>query len=319
MLRLLTVCLMTIGFSSWAAAAPKIVTSIMPVHAIVAAVMKDVGEPELLLSGRVSEHIASFTPEQIKALGESDAVFIIGHGLEFKLAELSGSEAVNGRAFVSLAAAPGVRTLAIRSGGAWQPHRHEDDGAEAGHGHDDDHDHGDEAVVSSFDPHVWLDPENARAMAQAVAVELGRIDPGNAAAYAVNATQFAVSLDRLSAEVSRRLAPVKDKPFIVFHDAFQYFEARFGLNGVGSIADVSAAQVSAKRLGEIRGRLAETGAVCVFREPQFDSRLVETVLEGSAARAGVLDGLGADVAPGPEAYFDLLRGLAASLGDCLGA
>ena len=123
-------------------------------------------------------------------------------------------------------------------------------------------------------------------------------------AYAANAAGFAASVDRLAAEIRTQLAPVKARPFIVFHDAYQYFERHFGLNAVGSIADTNAASPSAQRLRDIRGRLKESGAVCVFREPQFDAKFAELVIEGSSAKLGVLDPLGADLAEGPEAYFD---------------
>lgn len=292
-----------------AMAGPKVIASIMPVHSIVSAVMGETGKPELLLSGRLSEHTASFTASQVSELGRADLVFIVGHGLEAKLAQIGGSEAVGGKSFVELSEASGVKTLGVREGGGWEAHEHDEE-EEAGH---DDHAEG----VLAFDPHVWLDPENAKAMANAVAIELGTADPANAGAYLANARRFASDLDAASAEISTNLAIVKDTPFIVFHDAYQYFENRFGLRAVGSIADISAASPSAQRLKEIRGKLAATGAVCVFREPQFDSKFPDTVIEGSSARTSVLDPLGADLEPGPGAYRQLLLNLAASLKSCL--
>jgi zinc transport system substrate-binding protein len=300
--------------------------------------MGDTGTPELLLEGKLSEHRATFTADQISALGKADVVFIIGHGLEAKLAQISGSEAVNGKTFVELSEAPGVKTLPIRAGGAWEAHDHDHDhgaegeAAEAGHdhdktaeaGHDHDHDHDktaedghDHDGVLAFDPHVWLDPENAKAMAAAVAAELSKADPANAAAYEANAKAFAASLDTVSAEIAQELEPAKGKPFIVFHDAYQYSESRFGLDAAGSISDVSAQAPSAERLKEVRDKLTATKAQCVFREPQYDDKVVAVVIEGSAAKSGVLDGLGADLPPGPDAYPQLLRNLAASFRACL--
>jgi zinc transport system substrate-binding protein len=271
-----------------------------------------VGQPELLLSGAMSEHRATFTATQIASLGKADVVFIIGHGLEAKLAQISGSESVNGKAFIELSEAPGVKTLPIREGGAWDSHDHS---------HEDGHDHGEESHtegVLSFDPHVWLDPQNAKAMAMAAASELSKADLANATAYEANAKAFTASLDKTSAEITASLAPVKDKPYVVFHDAYQYFENRFGLNAAGSIADVSAQAPSAQRLSEVRRKIAETKAACVFREPQYDSKVVGTVIEGSSAREGVLDPLGAELTPGPLAYQQLLLNLASSLKACLG-
>jgi zinc transport system substrate-binding protein len=302
--------------ASPALAAPKVIASVVPVHGIVSAVMGETGQPELLLSGSMSEHRATYTPQQIADLGKADVVFIIGQGLEAKLSQISGSEAVNGKRFVELSTVPGIATHPVREGGAWEAHDH---GHDHGHDHDHDHGHGEEKPegVLSFDPHVWLDPENAKAMAAAVAAELAKADPANAAAYKKNAEAFASSLDALSGKIAAELAPVKDAPYVVFHDAYQYFEKRFGLNAAGSISDVSAKAPSAKRLKEVRGKIKEVKAACVFREPQYDGKMVETVIEGTGARAGVLDPLGADITPGPEAYQQLLTRLSGDLKACL--
>jgi len=299
--------------ASPAVAAPKVIASVVPVHGIVSAVMGETGQPELLLSGSMSEHRATFTPQQIADLGKADVVFIIGRGLEAKLSQISGSETVNGKRFVELSSAPGITTHPVREGGAWEAHDH-------GHDHDHDHDHGhDEAAdgVLSFDPHVWLDPANAKAMAAAVAAELARADPANAAAYTANAETFARSLDALSEEIAADLAPVKTVPYVVFHDAYQYFEKRFGLAAAGSISDVSAAAPSAKRLREVRRKIADVKAACVFREPQFDGKMVQTVIEGTGAREGMLDPIGASITPGPGAYQQLLQDLSKNLKACL--
>jgi zinc transport system substrate-binding protein len=301
-----------------AEAAPKVIASVMPVHGIVSAVMGDLGEPDLLLKGSMSEHRATFTPLQVSQLGKADLVFIIGHGLEAKLAQMSGSEAVNGKTFIELSEAPGVKTLKIRQGGAWEAHDHaHDEDTEGEEDHGEERQHENDGVLT-FDPHVWLDPSNAKAMAEAVAAELSKSDPPNAAIYAANSKAFAASLDGLTRDIAAGLAPVKDQPYIVFHDAYQYFERRFGLNAAGAISDVSARAPSAQRLKEIRTKIATAKAVCVFREPQYDSKVVTTVIEGTGAREGVLDPLGADLTPGRDSYQLLLRDIGKSLANCLG-
>lgn len=294
-----------------ASAAPRVVASVVPVHSIVAAVMGDKGTPELLLKGSMSEHRAVFTPSQIAALGSADLVFIVGHGLEAKLAQLSGSDAVNGKGFIALSEAPGIMTLPIREGGAWEAHDHEHD-----HEHAEAAAHGAEGVLA-FDPHVWLDPGNASAMAEAVAAALAKADPGNAAAYKANAAAFSADVTEASAAIAAELAPVKDKPFVVFHDAYQYFEKHFGLAAAGAISDVSAQAPSAERLAEVRDKIIASRAACVFREPQYDGKVTAAVIEGTGAREGVLDPLGADVAPGAGAYRAILQNLATSLKTCL--
>ena len=290
-----------------AMAGPKVVASVVPVQSIVAAVMGDTGSPDLLLQGSMSEHRAVFTPSQIATLGDADLVFIVGHGLEAKLATLGGSDAVNGKSFIQLSDAPGVTKLPVRQGGAWEPDSDEPAPAAASEA---------EGVLA-FDPHIWLDPENAKAMARQVAADLAKADPANAATYAANAQALAADIDKTSAAIVAELAPVKAKPFIVFHDAYHYFEKRFGLTGVGSISDVSAQAPSAERLSAVRDKIIAAHAACVFREPQFDDKVVQTVIEGTSAREGVLDPLGATLTPGPQAYRQLLQNLAAALKDCL--
>ena len=289
-------------------AAPRVVASIMPIHSIVSAVMGNLGRPELLFSGKLSEHTASLTPRQIEALSHADIVFMVGHALEFKLGEIDGSEAVNGKIFVQLDKSPGVKVLPVRTGGTWEADTDEPQAPAAA---------SDNGIVLSFDPHIWLDPENAKAMVNAVAAELSRADPANAAAYAANATDYNAFLTATSREIAAQMAHAQPKTFIVFHDAYHYFEFRFGLHAAGSISDVSAVAPSALRLKEIRDKVIATGAACVFREPQFDDKYVATIIEGTQARSGMLDGLGADLPPGAAAYPQLLRDLATNLEACL--
>ncbi len=307
-MRLLTSCLAALLLSTSALAAPKVIASILPVHSIAANVMAGVGTPDLLFPGRNSEHTASLSPEQIADLGKADAVFMIGGGLERKLGQISGSEAVNGRKFLALVAAPGMKVLKIRSGGSFEEDGDEELPDLAGD---------QSGFALKYNPHVWLDPQNAKAMTRAIAAELGRIDPANDAAYRANAAAYLAVLDKLEADIGAATATVRDKPFIVFHDAYPYFEARFGLTAVGSISDANAASPSARRLKEIRDKIASANAVCVFREPQFDEKFVRVVMEGSAARPGVLDVMGFDLAPGPRAYEAMMHNLAKSARDCL--
>ncbi len=292
---------------SAAEAAPKVLASITPVHSIVSAVMGETGTPELIFRGVVSEHTSGLTPHQIASLGAADLVFMVGPTVEVRLGQLDKSEAVNGKAFTMLVETPGLSRLKIREGGAWGAHAHEVE-----HG-EEDHEEG----VATYNGHVWLSPANAKVMADEIARALAAIDGKNAETYRANAAAFAASVDNAAARITTLLAPVKDKPFIVFHDAYPYFEEAFGLTPVGAISDVSGNAPSAKRLGEIRARLAATSAVCVFREPQFDARFAETVIEDSSARLGVLDAIGAGIEPGPEAYVQLLNNLAKSAYACL--
>lgn len=165
--------------------------------------------------------------------------------------------------------------------------------------------------------HLWLDPVNAQAMVRKIASALGAADPANAARYETNAGATIQRLQALTSEIRDMMAPVAGRPYIVFHDAYRYFEERFGVPATGSITVSPEVIPGAARLREIRGKIQEVEAVCVFAEPQFEPRLVRTVTEGTDARVGELDPLGASIADGPDLYFDLIRGLASSLSECL--
>lgn len=186
-------------------------------------------------------------------------------------------------------------------------HAHEET-AEAGH---EGHDHG------AFDAHVWLDPVNAKAMVHEIEEALVEADPANATKYEANAKAVTAKLDALIAEVSAELEPVKGKGFIVFHDAYQYFENRFGITASGSITVSPEVMPGAERITEIRARVQELNATCVFAEPQFEPKLVSIVTEGTNAKAGILDPLGAELEDGPELYFQLIRNMSTSISTCL--
>jgi zinc transport system substrate-binding protein len=193
---------------------------------------------------------------------------------------------------------------------------------EHGDAHDHGHDHGDAHSIQGIpedevDPHIWLDPENARVIVQALAERLAALDPENAETYRQNAEAARQRIAEVDAEVADRIAPVADEPYVVFHDAYHYFEAHYGTNAVGSITLSPDRKPGAQRLAEIRGKITELDARCVFREPQFAPDLVETVVENTEAEIGTLDPLGVDHAAGPDAYPRMLRDLAVDLTDCL--
>ena len=180
---------------------------------------------------------------------------------------------------------------------------------EAGHHHH--HGHGE------FDLHVWLDPENAKVLVQEIKQALVELDPGNAGTYEANAKNLMVKLDRLISEISSTLASSKGKGFVVFHDAYQYFEERFGMTAVGSITVSPEVVPGASRIRELKDKIVELDAHCVFSEPQFQPKIVFTVAVGTQANTGVLDPLGASIADGPELYFTLIRDMAINLQECL--
>jgi len=287
---------------------PSVVASIRPVHSLVAGVMEGVGEPYLLVRGGGSPHAYAMRPSDARALDQAQIVFWIGEAMETFLArpiEVLAGDADAG----PFARAQGVRLLARRAESAWDERGHD------GHG-PDGHDEGPEDPGRS-DMHLWLDPENAKAMVADIAARLTAVDPDRAQTYMANAARIIRQLSALDRELAETLTPLQDKPYIVFHDAYQYLEARYGLTSVGSMTDNAEQGPGAGRLSRIRERLGISGALCVFAEPQFEPDLVDTLASGTGAQAAVLDPLGADLPVGADLYADLMRAMAASLVACL--
>ena len=315
---------------SLAQADVKVVTSIKPVHSLVSAVMAGVGEPSLLVKGAGSPHTYALKPSQAQLLQDAELVFWMSHDLEAFLENSIESIATNAKS-VPLMEAHGLTKLAFREGGAFDSHDH-DDNDDHGHeehdehkhdehGHEDHDDHDehkhDEHAHHGEDPHVWLDPVNAKAMVHEIEEALVEADPSNAAAYEANAEALMSRLDDLVAEIDAELEPVKGRGYVVFHDAYQYFEARFGVSAVGSITVSPEVLPGAERVAELQDKVRDLGATCVFSEPQFEPKLVATVTENTNAGTGVLDPLGASIKDGPDLYFTLIRNMAKSLKNCL--
>ncbi|KRA56045.1 zinc ABC transporter substrate-binding protein [Devosia sp. Root635] len=304
--------LATALLTTTAMAAPNVVASIKPVHSLVASVMAGVGEPTLIVKGSASPHTYALKPSDAGALEAADIVFWTGHGMELFLADALATLAT-GATVVELADSPGITLLPVREGGAFEAHEHEGED----HDHDHDHEEHDHADHDEGDMHFWLDPENAKLMVAQIATTLAEADPANATAYQANAEAEQVKLDELEAELAATLAPVADKPFIVFHDAYQYFEARFGLDVAGSVTVTPDIMPGAARIDALKTKLATLGATCVFAEPNFEPTIIAAITEGSVAKSGVLDPEGGALTEGPDLYPTLLRGLATSLVDCL--
>lgn len=287
----------------------KVVASIKPVHSLVASVMQGVGDPLLLVQGGASPHEYNLRPSDARALNEAQVVFWIGPDLERFLVKPLNNAKSTVRA-AALLEAPGVAVLPLREGGAWEPHSHDHEESTERH---QDHDH-----AAGRDTHIWLDPVNAIAMTRQIVTVLGEVDPVHQTDYARNGATLIERLNQLHQQLAVELASVKNQPYVVFHDAYQYFERRYGLSGVGSIVLSPDQRPGAKRVAEIQKRIRALQVRCVFSEPQFQPALVETVMAGSSARRGGLDPEGgAELPAGPEAYFQLLRNLADALRMCL--
>ncbi len=299
--------LLLLAASPVQAAAPEVVVSIKPLHSLVAGVMAGVAEPQLLVPGAASPHAYALRPSDARRLEGARLVFWVGPVLESFLVKPLAALAHRAE-IVEADRLPEVTLLAARGGGAWEQ--------DADHDHDRDPADG---AAARADGHLWLDPANARAIVRAAAARLAALDPANAARYGENGRALEARLMALDEELAARLHPVRGLPFVVFHDAYHYLEARYGLVAIGSITVSPDRPPGARRVERIREKIVATQARCVFSEPQFSPALAETLTEGAGARTAVLDPEGAALAPGPELYPTLMRRLAESLVGCLGA
>jgi len=288
------------------AAAPRVVATIKPIHSLVAGVMAGVARPALLIEGASSPHAYHLRPSDARALADAELVVRVGVAFETfldrPLANLAGQARV-----LSLDQLPDMVLLPARQGGVWEPKERESGRVEVGH----DHAH------AEFNLHLWLDPHNARVVVRHLVAVLSELDPAAGAVYRRNGAALERRLADLDARLGRQLTPLRGVPYLVFHDAYPYLENRYGLRPLGTITVSADRPPGARRLAEIQARMAATGARCVFREPQFEPKLAALLVAGTSARLGILDPLGADLPPGPDAYFELMERLADNLQRCL--
>lgn len=353
-LSLVSFAALAAGAAPALAEAPRVAVDIAPVHSLVARVMEGVGTPDLVIPPGASPHEYSLRPSEASALQAADLVFWVGADLTPWLEDAIGTLA-EGAEVRALLEAEGVTLLEFREGALFEAHDHghdhgdhdhdhgetasaeadhdhdhdhDEDHADASHDHDHDHDetaaahddhgHDDHAGHDhgAHDPHAWLSPANAEAWLDVIAGDLSAADPDNADTYAANAEAARAELDALRDDIAATLEPVADLGFIVFHDAYQYFETAFDVPASGAISVAAAEDPSPARVAEIQDRIRNENIDCVLAEPQYNPGLVATVAEGTGVQTGVLDPLGSDLEPGPELYPHLLRNLADTLADC---
>ncbi|MGC9456075.1 MAG: zinc ABC transporter substrate-binding protein [Halothiobacillaceae bacterium] len=303
--------------ASAALGAPSVVATILPVQSLAAAVTEGVTEVELLVPPGQSPHHTALRPSQMRALTSADLVIWVGPNLETAMADVI--EALPQSRRLAFEGNRELTWLPARVGGVRIDDSGEEDGQAAPHGHagHDHHDHEHVHDHRGVDPHVWLAPENAAAMVQAIADRLATVDPEHAPLYRANAERTLARLKALDRDLRKRLEPLADRPFVVFHDAYRYLEHAYGLTVAGVVSVDARNSPGVRRVAELRDRIRALGATCVFSEPQFPPRIVDTLVEGTHARVGVLDPVGADLPRGPDTYFLLLEGLGDSLATCL--
>jgi len=282
----------TLWVGSTFAASPKVVVSILPVHSLVAGVMEGIAEPRLLIRAGTSPHSTSLRPSDARILSQAELIFWVSEDLEtFLIKPLQGL--AKKAQIIELMEAPGVTPA--------KPKNNNGDSHHHGHG----------------DPHIWLSTSNAIAIVRAATGALVNLDSENASRYETNARKLEIRLTLLRENLAQRLKPIQQIPYIVFHDAYGAFEREFSLKMVGAVTIIPDHKPGIRKLKHLRHEIAEHNAPCVFAEPQFSPTLIKTLISGTKAKMGVLDPIGARLAPGPNAYFELMRAMAGALTKCL--
>lgn len=281
-------------------AAPKVVVSIKPIHSLVAGIMEDIGEPELLLNGALSPHDYSLKPSQAQSLQDADLVIWVGESLETFLIKPIGNLNSETKALEILE----IDGLTLHEYRELNEHtEHETDN----HEHDE----------HNMDPHLWLDISNALKIVNSVAARLTKIDPENKIQYENNASKIATKLNDLKASISLQLQGTSEKNYIVFHDAYQYFEKHFDLAAPTPITIHPEIPLGAARIKEVQSKIAEHGISCLFSEPQFSPTVIKVIAENSDAKISVLDPLGSEIEVGSNHYFEMMSNLASDFSECL--
>ena len=290
----------------------SVVTSIKPLHSLTSYIMEGVGEPELIIDGVASPHNFQIKPSHAKMLQNADLVIWIGEDLESFLPTALKSIPKDAVVF-ELLDQSGLKKFKFREKNIFEGHddhghdehaKKEDD-----HGHDD-HGHG----HGSFDPHIWLDPANAKVIVKKITNQLSKIDKDNASTYKANSKKVIKDLDGLIKEVKNEIN--KDASFVVFHDAYQYFEKRFGLNVIGALTVNPDVMPGAEQLSEIREVIEHEKAKCIFSEPQFNPNIINSIASDTGVKTGILDPLGANIDKGKSMYFQLIKDMSSSLKNC---
>ena len=331
------IILVPLFFSFTARAEVNVVTTIKPLHSLISSVMEGVGKPSLIIEGTNNPHTFVFKPSHAEMIENADIVFWIGEDLEAFMEKPLESLAKNAKtiSFMDLAS---IEKLKFREQNIFDDHddHGHDDHYDHGHkdddhddhddhdGHDDEHDghddhddhagHHDGHNHGEFDAHIWLDPANAKEMVLEISHELSELDPSNKSKYEDNASKTIVTLDKLIQEVDKSLS--KDISYIVFHDAYQYFEKRFGVIPAGALTLNPDVLPGAKQIADIQDVINDKGIKCIFSEPQYNPKIIETLGNDMNISTGVMDPLGAYIDAGPSMYSDLINQIANSIKDC---
>ena len=308
----------------------NVVTSIKPLHSLTSYIMEGVGEPDLIIDGVASPHNFQIKPSHAKMLQKADLVIWVGEDLESFLPPALKSIPQNAVVF-ELLDQSGLKKLKFREKNIFEGHDdhgheehakkkddHDDHDEEEHAKKEDDHDdhgHDDHGHAhGEYDPHIWLDPSNAKVIVKKITNQLSKIDKENSSTYKANSKKLLKDLDNLIKEIKNQIN--KDASFVVFHDAYQYFEKRFGINVIGALTVNPDVMPGAEQLSDIREVIEHEKAKCIFSEPQFNPNIINSIASDTGVKTGVLDPLGANIDKGKSMYFQLIKDMSNSLKDC---
>ncbi|MDC3355649.1 zinc ABC transporter substrate-binding protein [Candidatus Pelagibacter sp.] len=299
----------------------KVVTSIKPIHSLASYLMDGVGKPDLIVDGFNSPHGFSMKPSHAKMLQNADLIFWIGEDLESFLEKPLNSIAKKAEK-IEIIEIKGLNVLKFRERNIFDEHNHDDhakkeddhddhdDHAKKEDGHDDHEGHG----HGEYDPHIWLDPINAKVILKEMTEHLIENDSKNASTYKNNLDKALKDIDKLTMDVMTELN--ESTSSIVFHDAYQYFEKRFNVKILGAFTVNTDVMPGAEQLSEIREIIKHDKVKCIFSEPQFNPDIIKVVAKDMNIKTGVVDPLGATLNAGKDLYFDLIRNMSASFKGC---
>ena len=308
----------------------NVVTSIKPLHSLTSYIMDGVNEPDLIIDGVASPHNFQIKPSHAKMLQKADLVIWVGEDLESFLPPALKSIPQNAVVF-ELLDQSGLKKLKFREKNIFEGHDdhgheehakkkddHDDHDEEEHAKKEDDHDdhgHDDHGHAhGEYDPHIWLDPSNAKVIVKKITNQLSKIDKENSSTYKANSKKLLKDLDNLIKEIKNEIN--KDASFVVFHDAYQYFEKRFGINVIGALTVNPDVMPGAEQLSDIREVIEHEKAKCIFSEPQFNPNIINSIASDTGVKTGVLDPLGANINKGKSMYFQLIKDMSNSLKDC---
>ena len=308
-----------LAFSTLAKADLKVVTSIKPIHSLASYIMDGVGSPGLIVDGYNSPHTFQLKPSHAKMLEQADIIFWIGEDLENFLEKPLATIAKKAEK-IELLEIKGIKKLKFRERNIFEEHEgHDDHGDDAkkeehdDHGHDakkEEHDDHDDHGHGEYDPHIWLDPINAKIILNGITEHLIENDSKNASTYKSNLAKALAKIDKLIIDVITETNT--DLSYVVFHDAYQYYENRFNVNILGAMTVNPDVMPGAEQIHEIHEVIEHDNVSCILSEPQFNPDIIKSIAKDTNVKTGVLDPLGANLKPGKDLYFDLIRNMSAS-------